>query len=224
MPQQLKPAAAAARTHATVLALGFRLFYLLAGAYAAISIAVWSAQFSGWLPSPPLVQGPLWHAHEMLFGYTFAVITGFSVHGSEELGAAPDADRHAARRTRRVVGCRTRAVVHAMARVVGAHGRGVRARRCDRHCAAIGREREQAQLLLHRARARDRRSEPRVPGGHFRLERSTRRSARYGLLPTRCCSSSPSSPDAWSRCSPTMPCKAPARAACKASSTRRWGA
>jgi uncharacterized protein involved in response to NO len=77
MPQQLKPAATAARTHATVLALGFRLFYLLAGAYAAISIAVWSAQFSGWLPSPPLVQGPLWHAHEMLFGYTFAVITGF---------------------------------------------------------------------------------------------------------------------------------------------------
>jgi uncharacterized protein involved in response to NO len=77
MPQQLNPTAAAARTHATVLALGFRLFYLLAGAYAAISIAVWSAQFSGWLPSPPLVQGPLWHAHEMLFGYTFAVITGF---------------------------------------------------------------------------------------------------------------------------------------------------
>lgn len=77
MLQQLNPATAAARTHATVLALGFRLFYLLAGAYAAISIAVWSAQFSGWLPSSPLVQGPLWHAHEMLFGYTFAVITGF---------------------------------------------------------------------------------------------------------------------------------------------------
>jgi uncharacterized protein involved in response to NO len=77
MLQQLDPATAAVRTHATVLALGFRLFYLLAGAYAAISIAVWSAQFSGWLPSPPLVQGPLWHAHEMLFGYTFAVITGF---------------------------------------------------------------------------------------------------------------------------------------------------
>jgi len=62
---------------APVLALGFRLFYLLAGAYGAVSIAVWALQFSGRLPGAALVQGPLWHAHEMLFGYTFAVIAGF---------------------------------------------------------------------------------------------------------------------------------------------------
>ena len=62
---------------APVLALGFRLFYLIAGAYAALSVGVWSLQFAGWLPGAPLVQGPLWHAHEMLFGYTFAVIAGF---------------------------------------------------------------------------------------------------------------------------------------------------
>ena len=66
-----------ASTSAVVLALGFRLFYLLAGAYATVSVLLWSAQFAGWLPSPALLQGPLWHAHEMLFGYTFAVIAGF---------------------------------------------------------------------------------------------------------------------------------------------------
>lgn len=33
-------------------------------------------QFSGWLPAAYLL-GPLWHGHEMLFGYTMAVIEGF---------------------------------------------------------------------------------------------------------------------------------------------------
>ena len=31
---------------------------------------------SGWLGRPYL-QGPLWHAHEMLFGFTLAVVVGF---------------------------------------------------------------------------------------------------------------------------------------------------
>ena len=33
-------------------------------------------QFAGWLPHAYL-QGPLWHAHEMLFGFALAVIVGF---------------------------------------------------------------------------------------------------------------------------------------------------
>ena len=57
--------------------LGFRPFYLLAGALAAISIAVWVAQYQGWLGNSLALAGPLWHAHEMIFGYAFAVITGF---------------------------------------------------------------------------------------------------------------------------------------------------
>jgi len=56
--------------------LGFRPFYLLASAFAAVSIALWAAQFAGWLGRPYL-SGPLWHAHEMLFGFTLAVIVGF---------------------------------------------------------------------------------------------------------------------------------------------------
>lgn len=56
--------------------LGFRPFYLLASSFAALSIALWAAQFAGVLPQPYL-SGPLWHAHEMLFGFTLAVIVGF---------------------------------------------------------------------------------------------------------------------------------------------------
>jgi uncharacterized protein involved in response to NO len=57
-------------------ALGFRPFYLLASAFAALSIGLWALQFAGWLGRPYL-QGPLWHAHEMLFGFALAVIVGF---------------------------------------------------------------------------------------------------------------------------------------------------
>ena len=57
-------------------ALGFRPFYLLASIFAALSIGLWALQFSGVLGSPYL-QGPLWHAHEMLFGFALAVIVGF---------------------------------------------------------------------------------------------------------------------------------------------------
>ncbi|HTT36379.1 MAG TPA: NnrS family protein [Burkholderiales bacterium] len=56
--------------------LGFRPFYLLASVFAALFIALWAAQYAGWLRASYL-PGPLWHAHEMLYGYTLAVITGF---------------------------------------------------------------------------------------------------------------------------------------------------
>jgi uncharacterized protein involved in response to NO len=56
--------------------LGFRPFYLLAGIFAAASIAVWLAQFFGVLRLGYL-PGPMWHAHEMLFGFALAVIVGF---------------------------------------------------------------------------------------------------------------------------------------------------
>ncbi|SEB17958.1 NnrS family protein [Variovorax sp. YR216] len=56
--------------------LGFRPFYLLASVFAALSIPLWALQFSGILPHPYLA-GPVWHAHEMLFGFTLAVIVGF---------------------------------------------------------------------------------------------------------------------------------------------------
>ena len=56
--------------------LGFRPFYLLASSFASLSIALWGAQYAGVL-STPYLRGPIWHAHEMVFGFTLAVMTGF---------------------------------------------------------------------------------------------------------------------------------------------------
>jgi len=56
-----------------LLDLGFRPFYLLAGAYAALAVPLWALVYAGAVGP----ANPLWHAHEMLYGYTFAVIAGF---------------------------------------------------------------------------------------------------------------------------------------------------
>ena len=56
--------------------LGFRPFYLLASIFAAVSILLWIGEYAGVL-SNVYLRDPVWHAHEMLFGYTIAVIVGF---------------------------------------------------------------------------------------------------------------------------------------------------
>ncbi len=55
--------------------LGFRPFFLGAGIYAVVAMFAWSMQYSGYVSLVSLT--PAWHAHEMLFGYTFAIIVGF---------------------------------------------------------------------------------------------------------------------------------------------------
>lgn len=72
--QQLKPPPVAADF--ALWSLGFRPFYLLASIFSVISVMLWMAQYSDWLPFAYL-QGPLWHGHEMLFGFTMAVVAGF---------------------------------------------------------------------------------------------------------------------------------------------------
>jgi uncharacterized protein involved in response to NO len=66
----LSPAAA------PIWALGFRPFYLLASAFAALSMALWTLEATGHLPHGYLAD-PLRHGHEMLYGFTLAVIAGF---------------------------------------------------------------------------------------------------------------------------------------------------
>jgi uncharacterized protein involved in response to NO len=56
--------------------LGFRPFYLLASSFAALSILLWVCQYTGRLPVAYL-RTPAWHGHEMLYGYTAAVMAGF---------------------------------------------------------------------------------------------------------------------------------------------------
>lgn len=72
----VKPTAPHAPAGFALWNLGFRPFYLLVSLFSAVSVLLWAAQLSGYLPFAYL-QGPVWHGHEMLFGYTIAVIAGF---------------------------------------------------------------------------------------------------------------------------------------------------
>ncbi|MDZ7645171.1 MAG: NnrS family protein [Woeseiaceae bacterium] len=61
----------------TPFAYGFRPFFLLSGVYAIVSVGTWLYFYShGTSPLAPM-PGPLWHAHEMLFGFVAATIAGF---------------------------------------------------------------------------------------------------------------------------------------------------
>ncbi len=58
--------------------LGFRPFFLGAGTFAIVSIALWSAIYLFRFTLPPANITPSqWHAHEMIYGYSLAVIAGF---------------------------------------------------------------------------------------------------------------------------------------------------
>ena len=61
----------------TLLAIGFRPFYLLASVFAVAAILFWLAGINGRLPVGAYLQGVFWHSHEMLFGYIVAVMAGF---------------------------------------------------------------------------------------------------------------------------------------------------
>ncbi len=56
--------------------LGFRPFYLVASIFAALSIPLWIGQYAGY-PPDAWSRSMFGHAHEMLFGYALAVISGF---------------------------------------------------------------------------------------------------------------------------------------------------
>ena len=70
-PQQRPPL-----TGWALFALGFRPFFLSAGIYAVLMMALWLAVLRGSLDIGSLPP-PVWHGHEMLFGFAVAVIAGF---------------------------------------------------------------------------------------------------------------------------------------------------
>lgn len=59
-----------------LFSLGFRVFFLLAGFAALALLILWQQMKQGGM-APPYFSGTYWHAHEMLLGYTVAVIAGF---------------------------------------------------------------------------------------------------------------------------------------------------
>lgn len=70
-------AAASTPSRFALFDLGFRPFYLLAALLAVLSVPVWILQWHGVLAQSGYLSGATWHAHEMVFGFAAAVITGF---------------------------------------------------------------------------------------------------------------------------------------------------
>ncbi len=56
---------------------GFRPLFLAAGAFAVLIVPLWMAIWSGKIALGGSFSPLDWHIHEMLFGYTSAVIAGF---------------------------------------------------------------------------------------------------------------------------------------------------
>jgi len=61
-----------------MFSLGFRPFFLLAGMFAAVAVPLWGFMYAtGALPFAIWPDSVVWHGHELVFGYTGAVIAGF---------------------------------------------------------------------------------------------------------------------------------------------------
>jgi uncharacterized protein involved in response to NO len=74
----IKDQAVAVQQKLPLLKVGFRLFFLGAAIFAVVSVWLWIAIYAFGMPifiqNMSSVQ---WHAHEMIFGYSLAVIAGF---------------------------------------------------------------------------------------------------------------------------------------------------
>jgi uncharacterized protein involved in response to NO len=58
-----------------VLRTGFRPFFFLAALWAAVALPLWAMALQGRLSTPAITS--VWHGHEMLSGFAFAVVAGF---------------------------------------------------------------------------------------------------------------------------------------------------
>lgn len=70
---------------------GFRPFFLFGAAYAVFMIIAWVGVFGGFFRIPVAWNDPtMWHAHEMIFGFTLTIIAGFLLTAvSNWTGGAP---------------------------------------------------------------------------------------------------------------------------------------
>ncbi len=71
-----------------LFALGFRPFFLAAGVYAVLLMGLWLAVLQGSF-SLSVLPSPIWHGHEMLFGFAVAVIAGFLLTAAQNWTGIP---------------------------------------------------------------------------------------------------------------------------------------
>lgn len=64
-------------TGPALFSFGFRPFFLFATLFAGLAVPAWLAAFALGVPLGVTDNAMAWHAHEMIFGYTGAVIAGF---------------------------------------------------------------------------------------------------------------------------------------------------
>ena len=55
---------------------GYRPFFLLAALHGVVLVPIWVAAVFGWLALPVEMEVS-WHAHEMVYGFAAAGLTGF---------------------------------------------------------------------------------------------------------------------------------------------------
>ena len=60
-----------------VLSYGFRPFFLLGSIFAGAAVLVWLPAYFGEITIPTALAPRDWHAHEMIYGFLPAVVTGF---------------------------------------------------------------------------------------------------------------------------------------------------
>ncbi len=77
IPGASEPAGAGPPLGGVLFAYGFRPFFLMAGLFSALAMVVWLGLYAGAFPFVSPYPPQLWHAHEMLFGFTACVIAGF---------------------------------------------------------------------------------------------------------------------------------------------------
>jgi len=70
---------------------GFRPFFLLGGAWAALLVPWWAHTYKQATSGEPGLESISWHSHEMIFGYTMAIIAGFLLTAVENWTDRPTA-------------------------------------------------------------------------------------------------------------------------------------
>ena len=78
---------------------GFRPFFFLGALFTVLSICLWGAFYAGTGITPPvfLLDPVSWHAHEMIYGFSMAIVAGFLLTAvANWTGGAPARQMHLA--------------------------------------------------------------------------------------------------------------------------------
>lgn len=80
------------------LGRGFRPFFFLGALYSVISLVLWGGFYAGYIVPPYfMIDAASWHAHEMIYGFSMAIVAGFLLTAvANWTGGAPARQMHLA--------------------------------------------------------------------------------------------------------------------------------